>query len=264
VTVWDDLDRPPLRAASLVRGLVRDGSPWTEVRVLEVTGSTNADVAAAARAGAPAGLVVVAEAQVSGRGRLGREWSAPPRSGLTFSVLLRPTFPRAHWGWLPLLAGLAVASAVRHLGELAVSVKWPNDVLVGERKLAGVLAEVVGDAVAVGIGLNVSLRADELPVPTATSLAIEGAEVEDRDPLLRAVLREIARSYKDLTEAGGDAEAAGLRSAYLAASGTVGRAVRLELPDGRSVTGLAEGVDADGALVVDGTAWHSGDVVHVR
>ena len=262
--VWGNLDRPPLRADSLVRGLVRAGSTWTDVRVVEETGSTNADLAAAARAGEPEGVVLVAESQVAGRGRLGREWVAPPRSGLTFSVLLRPSFPRARWGWLPLLAGLAVATAVRRVVELDATVKWPNDVLVGDRKLAGVLSEAVDGAVVVGIGINVSLRADELPVPTATSLAIEADEVVDRDPVLRAVLRSLATSYAELAGADGDAEASGLRPAYLAASSTVGRDVRLELPDGSAVTGLADDVDADGGLVVDGRPYRAGDVLHTR
>ena len=264
MTVWEDLDRPPLRTESLVRGLVRDGSPWTDVRVVAQTGSTNRDVAEAARAGEPEGLVLVAESQLAGRGRLGREWVAPARSGLTFSVLLRPAFPRARWGWLPLLGGLAVASAVRRVCELDATVKWPNDVLVGDRKTAGVLSEAVDGAVVVGIGVNVSLRPDELPVPTATSLAIESGEVVDRDPVLRAVLRTLATSYAELAAADGDAGACGLRPAYLAASSTVGRDVRLELPDGSAVSGHADDVDADGALVVDGRPYRAGDVVHVR
>ncbi len=265
---WRDLDRPPLREAALRAALVAPGSPWTEVRVLDETGSTNADVAAAARAGAAEGLVVTAEVQTVGRGRAGRVWHAPARSGIAVSVLLRPTAPRETWGWLPLLTGLAVVGPLAAMSGLDLGLKWPNDVLVdGERKLAGLLAEVVDDAVVVGIGLNVSLHADERPVPTATSLVLEGAEVVDRDPVLRAVLRSLGERYRDFEAAGGDASAAGLLSAYRAACTTLGRRVRVELPAGH-LEGDAVDVDEAGRLVLrtgDGdTTLAAGDVVHLR
>ena len=139
------------------------------------------------------------------------------------SVLLRPPFPREAWGWLPLLAGLAVVTPLARLSGLELGLKWPNDVLVGERKLAGLLAEVVDDAVVVGLGLNVSLRADELPVPTATSLAIEASEVTDREPVLRAVLRDLARRYRPSSRPAATPSAPGLHDAYRQACTTVGR-----------------------------------------
>jgi BirA family biotin operon repressor/biotin-[acetyl-CoA-carboxylase] ligase len=263
-----DLDRPPLRSASLRRGLVAADGLWTDIRVLETAASTNAEVAAAARDGAPEGLVVVAESQTAGRGRRDRAWTTPPRAGLTFSVLLRPSFPAAGWGWLPLLAGLAVATPVRAMSEVDVRLKWPNDVLVGERKLGGILTEVVGTGVVVGIGLNVSLRADELPVPAATSLALEGSAVVDREPVLRAALRELERRYRDLTRAGGDAVASGLAADYRAACATLRRDVRVELPGPRVVEGRAVDVDGDGRLVLDTAGGPqtvaAGDVIHVR
>lgn len=279
---FTNLDRPPLQQAALTRALVRPGSLWSSVTVVDSTGSTNADLAAAAGEGAPEGAVLVAEEQVTGRGRLGRSWSAPARSGLTFSVLLRPTVPPARHGWLPLLFGVAAASAVRRVAEVDVRLKWPNDLLAGELKLAGVLAERVEDAVIIGMGLNVTLREAELPVPTATSLAIElaragrpahGHDLErvagtDRDPLLRAILRELEQHYRDWTAADGDADASGLRAAYQAASATIGREVRVELPGDRTLTGTATGVDASGQLQVsapDGEhTLSAGDVVHVR
>ncbi|MEV4175189.1 biotin--[acetyl-CoA-carboxylase] ligase [Nonomuraea sp. NPDC049709] len=265
---YSDLDRPPLSEAALNRALVRPGSLWTGVKVVDSTGSTNADLARAAQEGAPEGTVLVAEVQEAGRGRLGRAWSAPPRSGLTFSILLRPTVPLAGQGWLSLLYGVAAASAVRRLAEVDVRLKWPNDLLIGERKLAGVLAERVDDAVVIGMGLNVTLRPEELPVETATSLAIEEAACVDRDPLLRAVLREIEVHYREWTEAKGDVEASGLRSAYLATSATVGRQVRVELPGQQSLTGQATGVDHFGHLQVEAAGekytLSAGDVVHVR
>jgi BirA family biotin operon repressor/biotin-[acetyl-CoA-carboxylase] ligase len=265
---YADLDRPPLSEAALRRALVRPGSLWSDLAVVEKTGSTNADLAQAARDGAGEGAVLIAESQFAGRGRLGRLWTAPPRSGLTFSVLLRPPVAAARQGWLPLLVGLAGATAVRRVAEVEARLKWPNDLLVGRRKLAGILAERVNDAVVVGMGLNVSLRPEELPVETATSLAIEGATSTDRDPLIRAVLREIERLYRDWVAADGDADACGLRAAYLASSATVGMNVRVELPGDHALTGLATGVDGTGHLLVRAEgrdhALSAGDVVHVR
>jgi BirA family biotin operon repressor/biotin-[acetyl-CoA-carboxylase] ligase len=264
-----DLDRPPLRERALRAALVVDGGMWTRLDVVAETGSTNADVAAAAAAGAPEGLVRVAEHQVAGRGRLDRTWVAPDRSALTFSVLLRPPpATRASWGWLPLLAGLSVATTITRLGEVEARLKWPNDVLLGDRKVAGLLAEVVGDAVVVGVGINVSVRADELPVPTATSLLLAGSEVVDRDPVLRAVLRDLARRYAAWRSVGGDPVASGVHDDYRTGSATIGREVTVHLPGGATRTGRAVDVDEQGRLVVAGDdgvdTLAAGDVVHLR
>jgi BirA family transcriptional regulator, biotin operon repressor / biotin---[acetyl-CoA-carboxylase] ligase len=250
----------------MLRHLVADGGLWREVTVVPQTGSTNADLLEQAWAGAAEGLVLVAEEQTAGRGRLGRTWSAPPRSSLIFSVLLRPGgVPPARLGWLPLLTGVAVASAVREQTGVPASLKWPNDVLVGERKLAGILAEAHGDAVVVGVGLNVSLSAAELPVPTATSLLIEGAASPDRDRLLVAILAGLGGRYQAWRA---DPDAADLRQDYLRWSATAGRAVRVELPDGAVLTGTAEDVDEVGRLVVrtpdNLVRVGAGDVLHVR
>ena len=151
------------------------GSPpglWREVRVVEETGSTNADLLAKARSGAGEGLVLVAEAQTSGRGRMGRRWISPPRRALTFSVLLRPAVPAGLLGWAPLLAGVAVASALERTAGVDARLKWPNDVLVDGAKIAGILAERWGNAVVIGTGINVLQQRGELPVPTATSLLV--------------------------------------------------------------------------------------------
>jgi len=274
---WSDLDRPPLRATALQRALVGPDRMWTSVRVVRETGSTNSDLVAQAAAGeAAAGAVLVAEEQTAGRGRLDRSWSAPARSGIFLSMLLRPGdlgVPRERWSWLPLLTGVAAASALSRTAEVGVRLKWPNDLLVTvdgtERKLGGILAELAGDAVVVGIGLNVSLRAEELPVPTAGSLLLAGAGVIDRETLLRALLRTFADLYQDWCSVAGHSEASGLRPAYAAQCATIGRPVRVELPGGRELLGEAVGVDGDGRLVVraaDGVeqAVAAGDVVHVR
>jgi BirA family biotin operon repressor/biotin-[acetyl-CoA-carboxylase] ligase len=276
---YTDLDRPPLPERALQRALIVPGGFWHRLDVLGETGSTNAEVATAARAGVPEGLVVVAERQVAGRGRRDRAWVSPARAGLTLSVLLRPgekgpgeAVPAPRWGWLPLLAGVALRDAVRSRAEVDAALKWPNDLLIGDAKCAGILAEVAGDAVVLGIGLNVTTRPEELP-PTgglrATSLRIAGATVTDRDPLLRSLLRGLADWYAGWREAGGDAEMCGLLAAYREGCATIGREVRALLPDGTELPGTATTVDGDGQLVIrtaDGTSHRvsAGDVLHVR
>ncbi|MFE1358553.1 biotin--[acetyl-CoA-carboxylase] ligase [Streptomyces harbinensis] len=278
---WSDLDRPPLNARALRTALVRPAALWTGLTVVESTGSTNADLAAAAVSGAAApGTVLVAEEQLSGRGRLDRRWNAPARSGLFVSVLLTPghDVPAERWGWLPLLAGVAAVTALSPVAEVETALKWPNDLLVTvdgtERKLGGILAERVTlpdgtAAVVLGMGVNVSLRADELPVPTAGSLLLAGARATDRDPLLRALLRSLADWYGRWTAAGGDASAAGLLPAYAACCATLGRTVRALLPGGAEVRGEAVALDGTGRLVIaDADAVQrpvdAADIVHLR
>lgn len=293
---YTDLDRPPLNTRALHRGLVVPGGLWHRIDVRTTTASTNADALAAARSGVAEGLVVVAEQQTAGRGRQGRTWSSPPRAGLTVSVLLRPgaadpgrgwrPAPRRGYGWLPLLAGVAVLDTVTRLAEVPAALKWPNDLLVtlppdgepagGQAKCAGILAEATGAeddaAVVVGVGLNVTLRASELPVgPTglpATSLRLAGAASTDRDPLLRALLRSLADWYVRWRDADGDAEACGLRDRYVSGCATLGRQVRVGLPGGADVAGTAVSVDRDGCLVVQTPHGErsvaAGDVEHVR
>jgi len=270
--VYSDLERPGMDQRFLTGRLCKPGSLWTGIEVLDETESTNAVVAERARDGAAEGLVVCAEYQTAGRGRLGRTWSAPPRSAVLFSILLRPaTVPPARWPWLGLLTPLAVADAVRAVGEIDARVKWPNDVLVEDRKLAGILLERVeaGDGTAaavVGIGLNVSLRHSERPHEAATSLALENAATTDRVTVLAAVLRAFEQRYLAWVAAGGDPAA--VLPSYRGLSATLGREVRAELPDGTTLTGTAADVDTDGRLVIDGpgrrTALAAGDIVHLR
>ncbi len=286
---YTDLDRPPLSAARLRRALVAPHGPWARLELRAETGSTNADVADYARSGEPEGLVVIAERQTAGRGRRGRAWQSPARAGIATSVLLRPgeavadrgwpPAPPSAYGWLPLLAGVALVEAVGRLAELEAALKWPNDLLVDEAKCGGILAEGVPSvssatppAIVLGIGLNVTLRADELPEsPTglpATSLQLAGAVATDRDPLVRALLRSLAEWYARWRATGGSAVESGLRDAYLTSCATVGRRVRALLPGGGAVIGTATGVDADGHLTVatpDTTHnLSAGDILHLR
>ncbi|HSE09884.1 MAG TPA: biotin--[acetyl-CoA-carboxylase] ligase [Nocardioidaceae bacterium] len=269
---YDDLRRPPLDPVALSAALAKGGSVWREIEVLPACPSTNAEVAARARAGAEAGLVLVADHQTSGRGRLDRAWVTPPGAALTFSVLLAPDrVPVARWPWLPLLAGIAVAEGVRRVAKVDCSLKWPNDVLVDDRKLAGILVERVerpsGAVAVVGVGLNVSQDADELPVPTATSLAIENAATTDRTVVLREVLRSLEALFVQWVADLGD-PGRGLVESYVRRCGTLGREVRVDLPAGEQVVGVATGIDAEGRLEVRTPHGRrilgAGDVVHVR
>ena len=264
--------RPPLEVGRLT------AAPWP-VEVLAEAGSTNALLADRARTGAGP-QVLVTEHQVAGRGRRDRGWTTPDRAALTFSVLLRPDVPPGRWPWLPLLVGVA---AVEALPAGFATLKWPNDVLVADRKLAGILVERVdtptGPAAVAGMGLNVSTTAAELPVPTATSLGLEGRDV-DRTELLLALLDRLATRYdawRGAARRAGDGAGdgvgdgtgdGGLRAAYTTVCATVGRRVRVELPGGRVLAGEATRVDEAGRLVVrtgaEEVAVSAGDVVHVR
>jgi BirA family transcriptional regulator, biotin operon repressor / biotin---[acetyl-CoA-carboxylase] ligase len=256
-------------AHDLREELVVPGRFWQDVRVVAETGSTNTDLLTEARDGRAEGAVLVAEAQSAGRGRMGRQWVSRPGAALTFSVLLRPaTVPQASRGWVPLLTGVAVALAVRAETGVEASLKWPNDVQVNGAKLAGILAEQADGAIVVGIGMNVSSGRDELPVATATSLALEGAEGAAPDRLLVGMLGELERWYLAWAGLLGDAAGSGLHREYRRLCGTLGREVRVSLPGGRTVTGVASEVDLTGRLVVQSATGpvpvSAGDVIHVR
>lgn len=261
-------ERPVLSAAAVQAALAAAGSGWHDVTVVAETGSTNQDLLAAAQRGAAEGTVLVAETQTAGRGRLGRSWQSPPRTALLFSVLLRPAVPPARRGWVPLLAGVAVATALRELTAVDAQLKWPNDVQLGGEKLAGLLAEQAGPAIVAGTGLNVHATRGELP-PGATSLALHGADQAGRAGLLAGLLAELERRYLRWAAGhDGDPTDSGLRDDYLRLCATIGRQVRVSLPGGQELTGTASDVDEAGRLVVsDGwqeTAVSAGDVVHVR
>jgi BirA family biotin operon repressor/biotin-[acetyl-CoA-carboxylase] ligase len=285
--------RGPLAPAALRRAAVRPGSLWRDVEVVESTGSTNADLLDRALRGEPEGLVLATEHQRAGRGRMGRTWTTPPRAALTFSLLVRPAeVPAARRGWLPLLTGVAVVEAITSVTGVQTRLKWPNDVLASTGqpstgqpgtgqpstgKLVGILAEAAADAIVVGIGVNVSTEASELPergpgALPATSLLLAGAPAGtlDRGPLLLAILAAFERWYLAWRQANGDPGESGLHARYTELSGTIGRQVRAELPGGQALSGPAVGVDADGRLLVgssSGTGTVSvaaADVVHVR
>lgn len=258
------VDRDPLDAAALTAAV---GARYARVEVVAETESTNS--ALLDDPDAPDRSVLAAEFQTSGRGRLDRTWASPPRSGLLFSVLVRPAAAIPTWGWLPLLTGVAVRDAVADASGIATALKWPNDLLGGpdERKLCGILAQTSGPAVVLGVGLNVSTSAAELPVDTATSLALCGA-APDRTLLLATILTRLDDWLQRWDAADGDAAACGLADAYRAACATLGREVLVTTTDGRRLSGTAVAIEDDGRLRVetaDGPrSVGAGDVEHVR
>lgn len=252
------------------------------LEILAQAGSTNDELARRVRDDADGTLwpdrsVLVTDDQRNGRGRLGRVWTTPPGASLAVSILLRPVtsagtpLDLAAYGWLPLLAGAALAAALRDLGVQA-GVKWPNDVLIDGRKVSGILSELLpsADGAIVGTGINLRQRAEELPTDRSTSLALAGLETPDADVVLAGYLRAFTALYDAYLAADGDAEESGLRAVVTEACVTLGRSVRVELPGRADLTGTAERIDADGRLVVrplaggEPVAVAAGDVTHVR
>jgi len=251
------------------------GTRFGEVHWFERLDSTNRYLLDAARSGAPEGLVVVADHQTAGRGRLGRRWEAPPGRNLLVSVLLRPDLAAGSRHLASAVVALAAADAIEVQSGVVPTVKWPNDLLAGGGgKLAGVLAEtdLSGPGpppVVVGVGMNVGWPGpdDELPdelAGVATSLARLSARVVDREALLDSLLAALEPRVSALAGPSGcDAVAGELRRRC----STVGRRVRVELADG-SFEGTATDVTAEGHLVVDTGSGPrtvvAGDVVHLR
>lgn len=257
---------PPADAAR-IRALLGPSTRWSGIICVDETGSTNRDLAVAARAGSAMDRVLVAEHQTAGRGRFDRRWSSPKGSSLSVSVLFRPIRPGREWGWLSILVGMAADEAIAGVtGEGRVALKWPNDVLVDDLKVCGILSERVeapdGPAAVVGIGINTHLGVDELPVPTATSLLLAGFDV-DKDLLVARLLEALARLLA-LWEGGGD-----VRGLYRGQCSSVGRRLRVIIDPETSLSGEGVDIDDQGRLVVrlaDGTrrAFAAGDVVHLR
>jgi BirA family transcriptional regulator, biotin operon repressor / biotin---[acetyl-CoA-carboxylase] ligase len=262
--------RAPLDAPALRDGLVGPGLPWRELDVVAETGSTNADLIARAADGADIdGSVLLAEHQNAGRGRHGRHWSAPPRAQVAVSVgVAAGSVPQSGWGWLPLATGVAVADALKAVADVEAGLKWPNDVLVNDGKLAGILAEVAApvSTIVVGLGLNVTLTAEEAPDPVATSLLMLGSSATDRNTLARRILRELALRIDAWRTAGGADPA--LIADYQRYSLTLNSRVRASLPGDREVVGIATTIDDTGRLCVDTggqtVAISAGDITHLR
>lgn len=260
--------RTPLDRHQLWALLSEKSDFWTELDVVEVTGSTNADLAGAARRGAAEGRVLIAEQQTAGRGRMDRHWECPAGAGLMMSVLLRPTADRGQWGTLNLAAAVALEETLRAVAGVNAKLKWPNDVLIGGRKVCGILATAENGAVVLGLGLNVSLTESELPVPEATSLLLAGAATVDRSELAADFLAHFAAVYRTWNDSG----PAHVVQRWRECSATLGRRVEVSFPDGKTARGVAVDLLDDGRLVIepDGAGAEgrlsvaAGDVVHLR
>jgi len=251
------------------------------LEIVDETGSTNDDLVARAHL-LDDFAVVVTGSQTAGRGRLGRQWVAPPGASLAVSVLLRPVLPGGeplelrHFGWLPLIAGIAMTRAVQSLVPAdRVGLKWPNDVQVDGLKVSGLLAELLpgGEAVVMGAGLNLSLDRAQLPTPVSTSLTLIGVALEGddlADAALAAYLGALRELYRDFVRLGGDPLASGVSQQLDELCTTLGRQVKVQLPGADDLIGTAVGVDGTGRLQVrsslDGrvTAVAAGDVTHLR
>jgi BirA family biotin operon repressor/biotin-[acetyl-CoA-carboxylase] ligase len=271
------IDRAPLDQDALREAVA--GTRWRSVRVVEETGSTNADLVALADAGDSTGSVLIAEHQTAGRGRHSRQWESPPRAQVALSVAAAANTsdqPQA-LGWLPLLTGLAVVEGIAEVTDLEPKLKWPNDVLLFDadpetehqagRKVAGILAELTrgpgGPVVVIGLGINVSLTEAELPVPTAISLSLAGADV-DRTELAAAVLRALSRRLDQWPD-----DLAAVADDYRNACATLGHRVRVQMPTGKEIEGQATAIDSIGRVVVEVEpgnviAVAAGDVTHLR
>lgn len=247
---------------------LRDGAGgglWTSIDVVDEVSSTNAELAARSRRGARAGSVLVTGYQNAGRGRFDRAWQAPPRRAIALSASVRPQRPLRDWGWLPLLAGVAVCDGLRQAAGLEAVLKWPNDVLVAGRKICGILCEAVpaegGHAAIIGLGINVSQTAGELPVPGATSVRLEGSDAS-ATAVAAATLRALEDAYRHWD--GGDSP----RERYRGRCSTIGQHVAVHVPSDRRILGRAVDVDDAGCLVVETAegrrTFSAGDVVHLR
>jgi BirA family biotin operon repressor/biotin-[acetyl-CoA-carboxylase] ligase len=236
-------------------------SQYWRVSVVDVTESTQVDLLQLVSSNeALSKQVIVSEYQSAGRGRLDRNFEAAPMSALTFSMYIEPKVDKAEWSFLTLLSALSVREAITSLdGAISLEVKWPNDLLIGEKKCAGIIAQATEKGVVIGIGINVGMKEAELPVPTATSLAIEGSLELDRNRILAAILNhfevnlqiwELGKSF--ITE-------------YKEASATIGAMVEVTLPGGDVLKSKAIGITDAGELLLDsGEAVTVGDVVHLR
>lgn len=224
---------------------------WPDVRWVASTGSTNADLL---KDGEP-GTVLIADEQVDAKGRLGRHWVSPKGAQLAMSMVVdnrNGADELLNFGLLSIAPGLAVTDVVPE-----AQLKWPNDVQIRGKKIAGILSALDLPKVVVGIGINVALREDELPTPTSTALNLEGIQV-DFDDFAIDILTAMGQRFAQWKES--DPQ---LLEDYRAVCTTIGQHVRLELHD-RHVHGVVEGVNEAGEVIIDGAAYAVGDVHHLR
>jgi BirA family biotin operon repressor/biotin-[acetyl-CoA-carboxylase] ligase len=233
-------------------------TPYWRVSVVELTSTTQGDLVQRVRDGnARIGDVITAEFQSAGRGRLDRTFEAPRGTALLFSFYIEPQRNRDDWGWIPLIAGYSVAKT---LHAFHATVKWPNDILINHKKVSGLIAEVVGNGLVIGIGINVGMSENQLPVDTATSLLVEGGVDLTRDEILSEVLEEFEEHFVQWDQGIDEVQAL-----YVHLCSTLGKEVRVEYPGGATHLAIAESISDIGALVLDdGVHVQSADVIHLR
>ena len=229
--------------------------------MVEVTGSTQDDLYQLASSGSALPKTILAsEYQSSGRGRLDRTFEAAPHSALTFSIYIEPKVEKEEWSFLTLLAGLSVHEALHTLDpQVTVGVKWPNDLLIGDKKFVGMIAQATDKGVVLGIGINVGMTKEELPVENATSLAIEDFAELDRNVILAAIINhfEINLEMWENDQS--------FLAQYRSASVTLGKQVEVSLPGGEKLSSRAVDIsNAGGLMLEDGSEVTVGDVVHLR
>jgi BirA family biotin operon repressor/biotin-[acetyl-CoA-carboxylase] ligase len=245
-----------------------DGTRFGPVQVFDTIDSTNRYARDEAVQGTADGLVVVADAQTAGRGRLGRTWEAPPGASLLVSVLLRPALPLEHWPLLTPAAALSASDALRSLAGIDARLKWPNDLVVDDRKIAGLLAEAVHAPAALVLGMGVNVHWPSFPDELdgiATACNFCSTTPVDRFDLLVDWLTRFDALLANLQDPAGRRA---LRDGCASRSATLGRRVRVSLPS-RQLCGVASGLTPEGLLEVTADDGHvetiaAGDVVHVR
>lgn len=228
--------------------------PSTQIQLVELLKSAKI----------PAGSVLIADHQTSGRGRLTRSFETPPQTAVLLSTLLYPIRSTADLGWIPLLVGVGAANAIFKYCGVQIALKWPNDLVIGEFKVGGIISEQINDCVVVGIGINVLQNKEELPVPTATSLKLIHDEIElnPREKLIAFLLKEI-RSEFDLWNSAVDNQE--ILTKYQHLSATLGKQVRLDFQNGTSKESTAVGIAENGGLVIsNGETIISADLTHLR
>ena len=252
-----DAPRAPLDKKAISQEISR----YWRVSVVEVTGSTQDDLYELASTGAAIPKTILAsEYQSSGRGRLDRTFEAAPHSALTFSIYIEPKVEKEEWSFLTLLAGVSVHEALHALDpQTVIGIKWPNDLLIGDKKFVGMIAQATAKGVVLGIGINVGMSLEELPVDTATSLAIEGFAELDRNVILAAIINHFEINL-EMWE-----NDKSFLAEYRSASVTIGKDVEVTLPGGKTINSRAVDISYSGGLLLeDGSEVTVGDVVHLR